>query len=125
MLIYTCRRHPRRSAAAATRPPREHLEAANTTGATTMAAITTKSKKNENAPKGTQKPDFKVKDLSLATWGRKEIQLAENEMPGLMATLDEYAGKKPLAGARISGSLHMTIQTAVLIETLVKLGAQV
>jgi adenosylhomocysteinase len=69
--------------------------------------------------------DFKVKDLTLATWGRKEIELAEHEMPGLMAIRDEYAGKKPLKGARITGSLHMTIQTAVLIETLVDLGASV
>jgi adenosylhomocysteinase len=69
--------------------------------------------------------DFKVKDLSLADFGRKEIELAEHEMPGLMALRKEYAGKRPLAGARITGSLHMTIQTAVLIETLVELGAQV
>ncbi len=69
--------------------------------------------------------DFKVKDLALADFGRKEIELAQVEMPGLMALRLEYAGKKPLAGARISGSLHMTIQTAVLIETLVELGAQV
>ena len=69
--------------------------------------------------------DFKVKDLSLADFGRKEIQLAEEEMPGLMALREEYKGKHPLKGARISGSLHMTIQTAVLIETLVELGAQV
>jgi len=69
--------------------------------------------------------DYKVKDLSLAAFGRKEIQLAEHEMPGLMAVRAEYADAKPLAGARITGSLHMTIQTAVLIETLVALGAQV
>jgi adenosylhomocysteinase len=69
--------------------------------------------------------DFKVKDLSLADFGRKEIQLAEHEMPGLMALREEYGGKRPLAGARITGSLHMTIQTAVLIETLVDLGAEV
>ena len=69
--------------------------------------------------------DFKVKDLSLAVWGRKEIELAEVEMPGLMALREEYRGKNPLAGARITGSLHMTIQTAVLIETLVDLGAAV
>jgi len=69
--------------------------------------------------------DFKVADMSLADWGRKEIELAEHEMPGLMAVREEYAGKKPLAGARITGSLHMTIQTAVLIETLTKLGADV
>ncbi len=69
--------------------------------------------------------DFKVKDLALAAWGRKEIELAEVEMPGLMALREEYNGKRPLAGARITGSLHMTIQTAVLIETLVDLGAEV
>jgi adenosylhomocysteinase len=69
--------------------------------------------------------DFKVADLSLAGFGRKEIQLAEHEMPGLMALRREYADAQPLAGARITGSLHMTIQTAVLIETLVALGAQV
>ena len=69
--------------------------------------------------------DFKVKDLSLAEWGRKEIIQAEAEMPGLMALREEYKGKKPLAGARIAGCLHMTIQTAVLIETLVDLGASV
>lgn len=69
--------------------------------------------------------DFKVKDLSLADWGRKEIAIAESEMPGLMAVREEYAGRKPLAGAKITGSLHMTIQTAVLIETLVELGAEV
>src|SRR4051794_28908471 len=69
--------------------------------------------------------DFKVADLSLADFGRKEIQLAEHEMPGLMAMRDEYGASKPLTGARITGSLHMTIQTAVLIETLVALGAEV
>jgi adenosylhomocysteinase len=69
--------------------------------------------------------DFKVKDLSLGTFGRKEIELAEHEMPGLMALRAEYAKKQPLSGARISGSLHMTVQTAVLIETLLDLGAKV
>ncbi|WP_423229145.1 adenosylhomocysteinase [Thermostaphylospora chromogena] len=69
--------------------------------------------------------DFKVADLSLAAFGRKEIQLAEHEMPGLMAIRKEYAGSRPLSGAKITGSLHMTIQTAVLIETLVELGAEV
>jgi len=68
---------------------------------------------------------YKVKDLSLAEWGRKEIKLAENEMPGLMALRHKYSSEQPLAGARIAGCLHMTIQTAVLIETLVQLGAQV
>jgi len=69
--------------------------------------------------------DYKVADISLAEWGRKEIAIAETEMPGLMALREEYGDSKPLAGARISGSLHMTIQTAVLIETLVALGAEV
>jgi adenosylhomocysteinase len=68
---------------------------------------------------------YKVADMSLADWGRKEIDIAEKEMPGLMATRKKYAGQKPLKGARIAGSLHMTIQTAVLIETLVELGADV
>ena len=69
--------------------------------------------------------DFKVKDISLADFGRKEISIAESEMPGLMALREEYSGKAPLKGARILGCLHMTIQTAVLIETLVELGAEV
>ncbi|MGD8635414.1 MAG: adenosylhomocysteinase [Gammaproteobacteria bacterium] len=71
------------------------------------------------------KSDYKVADISLAEWGRKEIAIAETEMPGLMALRREYADKKPLSGARIAGCLHMTIQTAVLIETLVQLGAEV
>ncbi|TSA49011.1 MAG: adenosylhomocysteinase, partial [Nitrosomonadales bacterium] len=69
--------------------------------------------------------DFKVADLALAAWGRKEIAIAETEMPGLMAIREEFAKSQPLKGARITGSLHMTIQTAVLIETLTALGAQV
>jgi adenosylhomocysteinase len=69
--------------------------------------------------------NYKVKDISLADWGRKEIRLAEAEMPGLMAIRDEYRGQRPLKGARIAGCLHMTIQTAVLIETLKELGAEV
>jgi adenosylhomocysteinase len=69
--------------------------------------------------------DFKVADLSLADWGRKEISIAEFEMPGLMAIRQKYSAEKPLKGVRITGSLHMTIQTAVLIETLVELGASV
>ena len=69
--------------------------------------------------------DFRVADLSLAEFGRKEIELAEHEMPGLVALRERYGATKPLAGARITGSLHMTIQTAVLIETLVDLGAEV
>src|ERR1700716_2692479 len=72
-----------------------------------------------------QTHDFLVRDLALADWGRKEIKIAETEMPGLMAIRREFAAQLPLRGARISGSLHMTIQTAVLIETLNALGAQV
>ena len=71
------------------------------------------------------KQDYVVADLKLADWGNKEIAIAEIEMPGLMAIRDEFAKKKPLKGARITGSLHMTIQTAVLIQTLEALGAQV
>ena len=70
-------------------------------------------------------PDYKVADMSLAEWGHKEIAIAETEMPGLMAIRTEYKDKKPLAGARIAGCLHMTIQTAVLIETLIELGAEI
>src|SRR4029077_2417274 len=69
--------------------------------------------------------DFRVADLKLAGWGRKEIAIAESEMPALMAIRQEYAAAKPLKGARVAGSLHMTIQTAVLIETLKALGAEV
>ncbi|HNO74275.1 adenosylhomocysteinase [Nitrosomonas mobilis] len=76
-------------------------------------------------PVNSQFTDYKVADLSLAEWGSKEIAIAETEMPGLMALREQYAGQKPLAGARIAGSLHMTIQTAVLIETLTALGAEV
>ena len=73
----------------------------------------------------TERLPYKVADISLAEFGRKEINLAENEMPGLMALREKYGKTKPLAGARIAGCLHMTIQTAVLIETLVELGAEV
>ncbi|MDG2267625.1 MAG: adenosylhomocysteinase, partial [Alphaproteobacteria bacterium] len=69
--------------------------------------------------------DYKIADISSAAWGRKEIEIAETEMPGLMALRDEYANKHPLKGAKIVGCLHMTIQTAVLIETLINLGAEV
>jgi len=75
--------------------------------------------------KNNSNSDFVVADLSLSDWGRKEISIAEVEMPGLMAIREEFSGSKPLTGARITGSLHMTIQTAVLIETLVELGAEV
>src|SRR5262245_18371139 len=69
--------------------------------------------------------DYHVKDISLADWGRKEISVAEQEMPGLMSVREKYGPQKPFAGVRITGSLHMTIETAVLIETLVELGASV
>ncbi|KPK23575.1 MAG: adenosylhomocysteinase [Desulfobacterales bacterium SG8_35_2] len=73
----------------------------------------------------TDTADFKVADINLADWGRKEINIAETEMPGLMAIREEYSNKKPLKGARIAGCLHMTIQTAVLMETLIELGAEI
>src|SRR5438067_11962065 len=73
----------------------------------------------------TQTHNYKVADIKLAEWGRKEIRIAEKRMPGLMALRAEYGAKKPLAGARVAGCLHMTIETAVLIETLVALGAEV
>jgi adenosylhomocysteinase len=73
----------------------------------------------------TREQDYIVKDIGLADWGRKEVSLAETEMPGLMAVREEYAKSQPLKGARIAGSLHMTIQTAVLIETLKALGADI
>src|ERR1700690_4275817 len=76
-------------------------------------------------PKAHAHADYVVKDIGLAEWGRKEISLAETEMPGLMATREEYGPRQVLKGARIAGSLHMTIQTAVLIETLTALGADV
>src|ERR687894_243040 len=77
-----------------------------------------------NAPQNLQ-GDYYVADMTQAGFGRKEISIAETEMPGLMAVREEYKGKQPLKGARVAGSLHMTIQTAVLIETLVALGAEV
>ncbi|MFF3018278.1 adenosylhomocysteinase [Streptomyces sp. NPDC057939] len=86
---------------------------------------TTDIQETTQAPGSVDFTDFKVADLSLAAFGRKEITLAEHEMPGLMSIRREYAAARPLAGARITGSLHMTVQTAVLIETLVALGAQV
>jgi adenosylhomocysteinase len=76
-------------------------------------------------PVALQQPDYKVADISLADWGRKEIAIAETEMPGLMALRREYEGQRPLAGTRLAGCLHMTIQTAVLIETLKSLGAEI
>src|SRR5205823_1337762 len=87
-----------------------------------MTATLTHPPKSTTSSKGLE---FKVADLSLAEWGRKEIMLAEQEMPGLMAVREEYAKEQPLKGLRVMGSLHMTIQTAVLIETLAALGATV
>ncbi|MET0184252.1 MAG: adenosylhomocysteinase, partial [Achromobacter sp.] len=80
---------------------------------------------NSVTDKNVAQGDFIVADMSLAGWGQREIAIAETEMPGLMATREEYAASQPLKGARIAGSLHMTIQTAVLIQTLEALGAQV
>ena len=90
-----------------------------------MPTVLTEKMHAFDASKKAGRPAYKVADLSLAEWGRKEIRLAEHEMPGLMALRARYGAKKPLAGARIMGSLHMTIQTAVLIETLTELGADV
>src|ERR1700710_1045010 len=99
-----------------------------------MATATLKARPNIQEPRKMVKAntqntksftDYKVKDMSLAEWGRKEITIAETEMPGLMSIRRKYAAAKPLQGVRITGSLHMTIQTAVLIETLVELGAVV
>ncbi len=90
-----------------------------------MPTAMTETKKTSKASPKTASKDYKVADISLAEWGRKEIIIAESEMPGLMAIRAEYKGKKPLKGARIAGCLHMTIQTAVLIETLTDLGAEV
>ena len=80
---------------------------------------------NEHCHRQPAPTDYKVADMSLADWGRKEISIAEHEMPGLMSIRRKYAAEKPLQGVRVTGSLHMTIQTAVLIETLVDLGADV
>src|SRR3954470_7354366 len=90
-----------------------------------MATVLSEKMHAFEAAKAAGRPAFKVADLNLAEWGRKEIRLAEHEMPGLMALRARYGASKPLAGARIMGSLHMTIQTAVLIETLTELGADV
>jgi adenosylhomocysteinase len=87
--------------------------------------MTAQSKAAKNAAPAEAAADYVVKDVSLAEWGRKEIAIAETEMPGLMAIREEYGPQQPLRGARICGSLHMTIQTAVLIETLNALGADV
>jgi len=88
-----------------------------------MSTLVAKEIRSEET--GTPRPPFKVRDLALAEWGRKEIRLAEQEMPGLMALRERYGETRPLEGARVMGSLHMTVQTAVLIETLARLGADV
>lgn len=91
-----------------------------------MTATTTLSTGTGSAPRGAErKSEYTIRDISLADWGRREMSVAEQEMPGLMAVRAKYGPEKPLAGARVSGSLHMTIETAVLIETLVELGASV
>src|SRR5512138_3007080 len=85
----------------------------------------TLTRTNGNKSAVRENTDHKVRDLSLADWGRKEISVAEQEMPGLMAVRQKFGPQKPLRGVRVTGSLHMTIETAVLIETLVELGASV
>ena len=87
------------------------------------AVITPEEKKIEENTMSTT-PDYQVADISLAEWGEKEIAMARDEMPGLMALQKEHGASKPLKGARIAGCLHMTIQTAVLMETLIELGAE-
>ena len=99
-----------------------HIDAANETATDTADVASTSIKESAVV---LSPSDYKVADLALATFGRDEIRLAQNEMPGLMAMRSEFGASKPLTGARILGSLHMTIQTAVLIETLVELGAKV
>jgi adenosylhomocysteinase len=117
MAVSTAKKSSSRRARASARPagPRTARVARSTPAAPRIAPATARAAGLE----------FRVKDLSLAEWGRKEIDLAEKEMPGLMAVRREYAAKQPLRGQRITGSLHMTIQTAVLIETLRELGAEV
>src|SRR5256886_7632919 len=92
-----------------------------------MPTLTKTNGKKTTATNGKNRAtsDYSVKDISLAEWGRKEISVAEQEMPGLMAVREKYGPQKPLNGVRVSGSLHMTIETAVLIDTLVELGASV
>src|SRR5216683_3089822 len=126
--MYTVDRHPApRSVATGAFPPgseRPAARSARDNGARTLPEP--KGGREMSATsKSTRPQDHVVTDLSLADWGRKEIQIAETEMPGLMAIREEYASLQPLRGARITGSLHMTIQTAVLIETLEALGADV
>src|ERR1043166_2447790 len=97
------------------------MKAAKTAAAAKPAASAKSAKSSTTKPAA----DYVVKDIGLAGWGRKELAIAETEMPGLMAVREEFGPEAPLRGARIAGSLHMTIQTAVLIETLTALGADV
>src|SRR6187200_934682 len=92
---------------------------------TDMPTLTKSNARKANRTGKSRQNDYAVKDLSLADWGRKEISVAEQEMPGLMSVREKYGLKKPFQGVRITGSLHMTIETAVLIETLADLGASV
>src|SRR6186713_1087525 len=107
--------------------PRRSTRANGSAGSrrSTSACSRPRPRRTMEATTAARTDDFKVADLSLADFGRKEIRLAEHEMPGLMRTREEFAAQQPLKGARITGSLHMTVQTAVLIETLVALGAEV
>src|SRR6186713_2757527 len=107
--------------------PRRSTRANGSAGSrrSTSACSRPRPRRTMEATTAARTDDFKVADLSLADFGRKEIRLAEHEMPGLMRTREEFAAQQPLKGARITGSLHMTVQTGVLIETLVALGAEV
>ena len=104
----------------ATKKPSKSQASAAAVLAELTAATANLAKYAAQTPKGA---DYIVSDIALADWGRKEISVAEHEMPGLMSVRKKYAKQKPLKGVRVTGSLHMTIQTAVLIETLVELGA--
>src|SRR5690606_8772832 len=107
------------------RRPREPRHAAAPEEQERMTPVATETQHAFAQAEQAGRPAFKVADLSLAEFGRKEIRLAEQEMPGLMAIREEYAGSKPLRGVKVMGSLHMTVQTAVLIETLAELGGDV
>src|SRR5262249_44278448 len=107
------------------RPPHSLAAARGLPGATFPTDRPTNRRRREGDMSTANGDRFKVADIKLADWGRKEIRIAEKEMPGLMALRAEYKAKQPLKGARIAGCLHMTIQTAVLIETLKELGAEV
>src|ERR1035438_3220347 len=108
-------------------PPPETFQVTQNRLPSTMPTLT-KTNGKKTAPangKARATSEYKIKDLSLAEWGRKEISVAEQEMPGLMSIREKHGTEKPLRGVRVTGSLHMTIETAVLIDTLVDLGASV